>query len=78
MLSDGAEDDALRSERLRDVKGLIPMVVVLGGIGAVVLWGIARRSTGPPSASPSARDLLDARYARGEIMREQYQRCATT
>lgn len=63
-----------RWEPWRILVGLIPMVIVVGGIVAAVLWGLGRpvAPTSTPGES-SARDLLDARYARGEIIREQYQ-----
>lgn len=63
-----------RWEPWRFLVGLIPMVVILGGLAAFLLWALGRtQSTPPGSGEPTARDLLDARYARGEITREQYQ-----
>ena len=47
---------------------LIALLAVL--IGWLV-WSVARRSSGPdPVESP--REMLDRRYARGEIDREEY------
>ncbi|RJQ08880.1 MAG: SHOCT domain-containing protein [Dehalococcoidia bacterium] len=56
---------------------MVSTVLVVGGVGAVILWASGAFSQPPRQAPPSspsdARDLLDARYARGEITREQYQ-----
>lgn len=53
---------------------MIPGILVIVAIVAVLVWGLGSNA-GSPSASsePSAREVLDARYARGEITREQYQ-----
>ena len=56
--------------------GMLPMVLVIGIVGTLVLWASAAFSQSPPAPPPGpsgARDILDARYARGEITREQYQ-----
>lgn len=57
--------------------GMLSTLLVVGGIGAVVWWAFGRTApASPPSGRPGeagARDILDARYARGEITREQYQ-----
>ncbi len=55
------------------------------GVGMLVFWGLVvagiawlirttsiRRGEGAPSVPPSARDVLDARYARGEIGDDEY------
>lgn len=59
----------------RFVVGMIAMVIVVGGITALVVWTFGRTGTSSSSdaGQRSVRDLLDARYARGEITREQYQ-----
>lgn len=59
----------------RGVWMMLPGVLILGGAIAALVWGLGNAniaSPGNPSA-PTARDILDARYARGEITREQYQ-----
>lgn len=58
----------------RAVLGMVSTVLVIGGVGAVVWWAFGRSTpASPPSGQPGAREILDARYARGEITREQYQ-----
>lgn len=53
---------------------MVPGFLLAGAIVAAVAWGIGA-SRGPDRpAEPSAREILDARYARGEITREEYQR----
>jgi putative membrane protein len=53
---------------------VITVVVIVG-----IFWLIRRAlsmgqfSSGPASAVQSAREILQTRYARGEITREQYQ-----
>ena len=58
----------------RAIFGLVSTVTVIGGIGAIVAWAFGRTATGErPNDQSGARDILDARYARGEVTREQYQ-----
>lgn len=61
--------------------GLLFNVAILVGIVLLVVWAVQKfssstRSSAPP-ASPhqtlSAREILDIRYARGELTREEYQ-----
>ena len=62
---------------------IIPMVLWIGliaGIALLVIWAIRRSSQASRTASTYAisgqtiaKDILQARYARGEITREQYQ-----
>ncbi|MFC3070440.1 SHOCT domain-containing protein [Phenylobacterium soli] len=56
--------------------GLFPLLLLIAVIvGAVMLARSAGRSrTGGPSRPPSALELLNARYARGEIGRDEYLR----
>ncbi len=55
--------------------GLLLNALVLAGIVVLVVWAVSRFSgtTNVPPASQSAREILQTRYARGEITREQYQ-----
>jgi putative membrane protein len=60
--------------------GLIWMLLFWGGLILLAVWLIAAlfpTSPPPPSANApdtptTARDILDQRYARGELSREQY------
>lgn len=60
--------------------GLLFNLVIIVGIVVLVVWAV-RRFTGGSSnwnqlsggGNQSPRDILQARYARGEITREQYQ-----
>ncbi len=61
--------------------GLLSVIVVLAiifiiliGLVVLVVWAV-RRTSGPGGAArpQTARDVLELRYARGEITREQYQ-----
>ena len=55
--------------------GLLFTLLILVGIVVLIVWAAKRFSGGgsdaPGRASP--RDIAQARYARGEITREQYQ-----
>lgn len=59
--------------------GMLPMVVVLLVLALAMAWvlGGSSRSSGSLPTSPptqeNPRDVLDARYARGDLTREQYQ-----
>ncbi len=55
--------------------GLLFNALVLAGIVVLIVWAVNRFSgtANVPPASQSAREILQARYARGEITREQYQ-----
>lgn len=60
--------------------GLILMFLFWGGLIFLAVWlvrmfsGGHRPAQGPPGAyPPSPREILDQRYARGEITREQYE-----
>lgn len=59
--------------------GLLFMVLFGVGLIALAVWlvgmlfpHISRRAT-PSEQAPSARQILDQRYARGEINREEYE-----
>lgn len=58
--------------------GLILNLVIVIGIVVLVIWAVKRFTSGgtswnQPSGSQSPREILQARYARGEITRDQYQ-----
>ena len=64
---------------------VLNLVITLGviiGIVWLVIWGVRRLSSNgsnattlfnQPAVSQSPREILQARYSRGEINREQYQ-----
>lgn len=62
------------------VIGLILMVLFWGGLVFVAVWLVKSlfenrqhpSQNAPIDIQPSAREILDRRYARGEITREQY------
>jgi putative membrane protein len=54
------------------VMGVFWLLVIVGIIYAIgALSRVGGRWSGPPGESPL--DILDRRYARGEVTREQYQ-----
>lgn len=61
--------------------GTVITLVLLGGLIWLVVWAVRRSSSGVnstyhaggASSSQTAREVLDQRYARGEITRDQYQ-----
>ncbi len=60
--------------------GLILMLLFWGGLILLAVWLIVTlfpnqsqsSSNNNPGNQPRARDILDQRYARGELSREQY------
>lgn len=57
--------------------GVLLMVLLWGGLIALAIglvWALFPRAGGRVAAAhePGAREILDRRYARGEIDREQY------
>ncbi len=54
--------------------GLIFNIAIIVGIVILIVWAVRRFSGGVTSSGgQSARDILQVRYAKGEITREQYQ-----
>ena len=63
--------------------GLVFIIAVIGGIVLLALWLVRQSGSGigqsfipsqvNPAGQSTPRELLQARYARGEINREQYQ-----
>lgn len=54
--------------------GIVAMVVMMGGMGAM-MWAMMRRGghgTEGGAGARSAREELAARYARGELSTEEY------
>jgi putative membrane protein len=61
------------------IVGLLLMVLLWGGLIVLAVWlvrSLFPQATQPPAVSVgqgvSAREILDRRYARGEISREEY------
>jgi putative membrane protein len=58
--------------------GLIFNLAIIVGIVILIVWAVKRFTSGTanwnqPSGNQAPRELLQARYARGEITRDQYQ-----
>jgi len=54
--------------------GLIFNLAIIVGIVILIVWAIKRFTNGSVSSGTQApREILQARYARGEITRDQYQ-----
>ena len=54
--------------------GLLFNLAILIGIVVLIVWAVKRFTGNTPIASAqSPREVAQARYARGEITREQYQ-----
>ncbi len=59
--------------------GLMLTVAVIVGVVVLIVWAVRRVSNNPvrsgmqPTANPSAREIAQARYAKGEINRDEYQ-----
>ena len=67
---DGAEHSDLAWRLMM----IVPAILAAAGIAAAVFWGVGRgNAASAPPAAPTASDILVARYARGEISRDQYQ-----
>ena len=59
---------------LGGIIGLILNLVILIGIVVLVVWAVKRfTSSNSSSLIQTPKEILQARYARGEITREQYQ-----
>ncbi len=60
--------------------GLVLTVAVVVGIIILVVWAVRRMSSASNTGAmqnpnaPSAKEIAQARYARGEINRDEYQR----
>lgn len=55
--------------------GLLFNALIIIGVVVLIVWAVRRFSTpgNQTSGSQSAREILQGRYARGELTREQYQ-----
>lgn len=55
------------------ISGLILTLVIVGAIAYALGWRPSFIQSGPPKTSETPLDVLKARYARGEISREEYE-----
>jgi len=53
---------------------MLPGLLIIGAIVVALVWGLGASGGPAQPGQPSARDILDTRYARGEVSREEYQR----
>jgi putative membrane protein len=54
--------------------GLIMNLVIIVGVVILVVWAVRRFTSGSVSSGgQTPREIVQARYARGEITRDQYQ-----
>ena len=53
--------------------GLIIPLLLIGGIAYALGWRPQSNQSGPAQTRQTPEDLLKARYARGEISREEYE-----
>ena len=54
--------------------GLIFNLAIIVGIVILIVWAVKRFTSGRTSSDgQTPREILQARYARGEITRDQYQ-----
>lgn len=58
--------------------GMLFNIAILVGVVVLAVWAVqkfagAGGGQSPRPSSPSAREILDQRYARGELSRDEYQ-----
>lgn len=53
--------------------GMIFNLLILIGIVLLVFWAVKHFASSSPTSVQTPKEILQARYARGEITREQYQ-----
>lgn len=54
--------------------GMLWMLLVMVGVVLLVIWGVRQMSgTGPRPGRSRAVEILEERYARGEIDREEFE-----
>ena len=55
------------------ISGLILTLVIVGAIAYALGWRPQFNRTGPAQSRQTPLEILQARYARGEISREEYE-----
>jgi len=53
--------------------GLLLNLAILIGVVVLIVWAVKRFTSNNASGTQTPREILQTRYARGEITREQYQ-----
>ena len=54
------------------VTGLLVWVLLIAGVIALLRWSRPERPTVPDPRTPGAREVLDDRFARGDIDADEY------
>ena len=58
--------------------GMLFNLLILVGVVLLIVWAVKRfTGTNPSTGVQTPKEILQARYARGEITREQYQQMLT-
>jgi putative membrane protein len=52
--------------------GIGPLLLIVIVVGVVIFWTRQTQTSGDGSHGPTTREILDRRYASGEISKEQY------
>ena len=81
MMGGGMVGGSIGGFGLGGLIGLLFNIIIIVGIVALIVWAVQKfsQSSGTVSHSSaanhslSAREILDVRYARGELSREEYQ-----
>ena len=55
------------------ILNLVFWVGLIAGLALLVVWAIRRAQVTDAYGKPTPKEILQARYARGEITREQYE-----
>ncbi len=55
------------------ILNLVFWVGLIAGLTLLVVWAIRRTRVPAAAGQPTSKEILQARYARGEITREQYE-----
>ncbi len=53
--------------------GVLMMVLFFGGLIVLIVWGIGQTSGGNRSGGSRAIEILEERFARGEIDRDEFE-----
>jgi putative membrane protein len=53
--------------------GVLMMLLIFGGLIALIVWGIGQTSGGNRSGGNRASEILEERFARGEIDQQDFE-----